>query len=140
MCGDIRIGRFFTRRIWRTVVCRGLGWRWVLGAGAGLVGVSGCRAQVIAVRSVMRCGGGSGGVGVAGVAVGVGQTALDSELHQLVIAQVAVEGIILEGQTGSCRSRARDAGCCHDEAVRSESREEQVFNQIKQLQIFTPAD
>lgn len=78
--------------------------------------VCGCRVQA-AVRLVRRtrCIGSVAGcvascVGVA--AVCVGQTALDGDLQQLVITQVTVERIIL--LSGSCRFRARHAGCIHD--------------------------
>lgn len=78
------------------VVCR-----WIVGAVAWLVVVSGCRIQAGAVRWMRRRGGGNS-VGVCSVTVQVGQTALDSELQQLIIAQVTVERIILEGNAGSC--------------------------------------
>lgn len=71
------------------VVCR-----WIMGAAAGLAGVSGCRVLAATVRWARRRG--------SSVAVCVGQTALDGELHQLVIAQVTIGRIILEGQTGTC--------------------------------------
>lgn len=93
------------------VVCR-----WIMGAAAGPLSVSGRSGQVTGVRWAWSHGGGGGGGGIS-VAVCVGQTALDSELQQLVISQVTVERIILEGQTGSCRSRARHAGCRHDGAA-----------------------
>lgn len=107
---DVRIRGLFIRRVWRAVLCR-----WIVGAEAGPVSVSGRSGQVAGVRWAWSHGGGGGG-GVS-VAVCVGQTALDSELQQLVISQVTVERIILDGQTGSCRSRARHAGCRHDGAA-----------------------
>lgn len=103
------VGAVVSRWIVGAVVCR-----WTVGAVPGLLWVSGYRAQVASVRLSWRRLSGSGG----GVVPCVGQTALDGELQQLVIAQVTVERIILEGHGGSGRSGARDAGCRHDEPDR----------------------
>lgn len=136
---DVRIRRLFTLRVWGAVV-----YRWIVGAVAGLVGVSGCRIQVAAFRWARGHGGGGGGGG-GSVAVCVGQAALDGELQQLVITQVTVERIILEGQSGSRRSGVRNAGCRHDGALRSDDDDddESEANSQKeetQLQVFISAD
>lgn len=68
-----------------------------MGAVAGLVGVPACRFQAGVVRRMRRRDRLS-----AGVAVCVGQAALDGELQQLLITQVTVERIILQGQTRTC--------------------------------------
>lgn len=91
-----------------------------MGAVTVLVCVSGCWVQfVTAMRRPDRArdvgGVGNGGVGgVGGIAVCVGQAALNGELQQLIFTQITIERIIIEGQTGSRRSGARDPGSCHD--------------------------
>lgn len=104
MCRDVRIRRLFTGRVRRAVV-----YRWIVGAVAGLVGVPGCRFWVGVVRWIRWRGRLSNGVAVC-----VGQAAIDGELQQLLITQVIVERIILPGQTRTGRSSVRDPGCCHD--------------------------
>ena len=93
---NIRIRRLLTRRIRGTVVCAGVIQRWILGAAVyrWIVG-----AAVRSGQFVLRLGIGHLG---SGVMLGVSQTALNGELQQLVIVQVAVQRIILESQSG-CR-------------------------------------
>lgn len=83
-------------------------WRWIVRRATGLVSVSCWRvwSVVIVMRSV-SC------VGSGGAAVRLSQTALDGQLHQLIIAQITVERIILIGRV-SCGAGVRDAGCRHD--------------------------
>ncbi len=66
-------------------MCSGLSGGRIVGAVAGSVGVLGCSAQTVAVRSAGRCSCSSSGVGVTGVAWCVSQTALDGELQQFVV-------------------------------------------------------
>lgn len=71
--------------------------RWIMGAASSLAGVSGCRVQAsvwMVRRRVAGC--------ISIAAVGVGQTALDGELKELVVGQVTVERIILKAQRRSC--------------------------------------
>ena len=91
------MGAVVCRWIVGAVVCR-----WIVGAVAWLVVVSGCRIQAGTVGWMRRHGSGGNSVGVGSVTVQVSQTALDGELKQLIVTQVTVERIILEGHAGSC--------------------------------------